>query len=95
MPCASCEQFTTVGIITNNEAWHATVTQVTGIWITIEAPLGWPAVFLREGACREANDAVRALKELADKWPQSARGGRKVELMDATYKLILGYFDKQ
>ena len=62
-----------------------------GTWVTVDAPLGWPAVFIRRGASGEARNAAAAMREWA-----AARGGvpsgRKVALMDPVEKLVLGLY---
>jgi alpha-glucosidase (family GH31 glycosyl hydrolase) len=62
-----------------------------GTWVTVDAPLGWPAVFIRRGASGEARKAAAAMREWA-----AARGGvpsgRKVALMDPVEKLVLGLY---
>ena len=35
----------------------------------MDAPLGLPAVFVRDAACREALDAVRAMRAVDAKYP--------------------------
>ncbi len=59
--------------------------------MTVDAPLGWPAVFIRRGASGEARNAAAAMREWA-----AARGGvpsgRKVALMDPVEKLVLGLY---
>ena len=39
------------------------------MWVTVDAPLGLPAVFVRDAACREALDAVRAMRAVDAKYP--------------------------
>ena len=51
------------------------------MWVTVDAPLGLPAVFVRDAACREALDAVRAMRAVDAKYP--VRGVRvRVGLRD-------------
>lgn len=62
-----------------------------GAWLTVDAPLGWPAVFIRRGAGRGAAAAAAAMREWA-----AARGGlpphRRVVPMDPVEKLVLGLY---
>ena len=59
--------------------------------MTVDAPLGWPAVFIRLGAGRGAKEAAAAMREWA-----VARGGlppnRRVVPMDPVEKLVLGLY---
>lgn len=61
----------------------------SGTWVTADAPMGWPAVFIRSGASKTAKAAAAALRELAVE-----KGGvpskRRVKIMDPVEKLILG-----
>jgi hypothetical protein len=43
-----------------------------GVWVTADAPLGFPAVFIRDGACREAMEAVRAMRLVDAAYPVRA-----------------------
>jgi alpha-glucosidase len=62
-----------------------------GAWVTVDAPLGWPAVFIRRGAGKPAQAAAAAMREWAVE-----RGGlpghRRVYPMDPVEKLVLGLY---
>lgn len=62
-----------------------------GAWVTADAPLGWPAVFIRRGAGKPAQAAAAAMREWA-----MERGGlpghRRVYPMDPVEKLVLGLY---
>ena len=61
----------------------------SGTWVTADAPMGWPAVFIRNDASKGAKAAAAALRELAVE-----KGGvpstRRVKSMDAVEKIVLG-----
>ena len=61
-----------------------------GVWVTVDAPLGWPVVFIRKAAGKTAISASGALRDLA-----MARGGvpaakRRVRPMDPVDRIVLG-----
>ena len=62
-----------------------------GAWVTVDAPLGWPAVFIRRGAGKPAQAAAAAMREWAVE-----RGGlpghRRVYPMDPVENLVLGLY---
>lgn len=62
-----------------------------GAWVTVDAPVGWPAVFIRRGAGVEATRAAGAMRE----WAAERGGvppGRRVTPMDPVEKLVLGLY---
>ena len=62
-----------------------------GAWLTADAPLGWPAVFVRKGAGKAAQAAAAAMRE----WAAERGGvpaGRRVVAMDPVEKLVLGLY---
>lgn len=62
-----------------------------GAWVTADAPLGWPAVFVRRGAGAEATRAAGAMRE----WAAERGGvppGRRITPMDPVEKLVLGLY---
>ena len=62
-----------------------------GAWVTVDAPLGWPAVFVRRGASAEATRAAGAMRE----WAAERGGvppGRRITPMDPVEKLVSGLY---
>ena len=62
-----------------------------GAWVTVDAPVGWPAVFIRIGAGVEATRCAGAMRE----WAAERGGvppGRRVTPMDPVEKLVLGLY---
>ena len=63
----------------------------TGAWVTVDAPVGWPAVFIRIGAGVEATRCAGLMRE----WAAERGGvppGRRVTPMDPVEKLVLGLY---
>jgi alpha-glucosidase len=62
-----------------------------GKWITVDAPIGWPAAFIRKSAGKSAMSAVEKLHHLA-----MERGGvpakRRVRAMDPVERIVMGSF---
>jgi sulfoquinovosidase len=62
-----------------------------GVWLTVDAPMGWPAVFIRADAGKPATRAAAPMREWA-----AERGGlpphRHVAPMDPVEKLVLGLY---
>ena len=62
-----------------------------GAWVTADAPVGWPAVFIRRGAGADATRAAGAMRE----WAAERGGvppGRRITPMDPVEKLVLGLY---
>lgn len=60
-----------------------------GAWITVDTPMGWPAVFVRQSAGKAALHSAALLRDSA-----MGRGGvpatRRVRQMDSLDKIVLG-----